>query len=80
MTSSGKPEAQNAVSFFTSLRRLGREVDQGVKDIHSKLDTHDGLKSGGARHLTLKGLLDHKKDVDSVKVKYFSASTWLAVK
>ena len=61
-------EAKSGVSFFTSLRRLCREVDQGVKDIQSKLDVH-GLHSGDInRHLALKGLLDRKKDIDTVKV------------
>lgn len=72
MASSWKQEAKNGVNFFISMRRLCREVDQGVKDIHSELDTVHGLQSGDInRHLALKGLLDRKKDIGTVKVSSF---------
>ncbi|XP_070188832.1 uncharacterized protein [Littorina saxatilis] len=68
MDALNKQGANNGVSFFTSLRRLGKDVDLGVRDIHSKLDADsDRKQSCDDRRLALKGLRDRKKDVESVK-------------
>ena len=67
--SSHSKDTKNGVSFFTSMRRLGRDVDHGVRDLTSQLDVR--CPKSDNRHLALKGLLDRKKTVESLKVTFF---------
>ncbi|XP_076467096.1 uncharacterized protein LOC143298204 isoform X2 [Babylonia areolata] len=66
MMQSSHNNGKEDVSFFTSLRRLGREIDQGVKEIQKQLDGQL-LACENKKHVALKGLLDRRKEMDTLK-------------
>lgn len=71
--SSNIGENKLPVSFFTSLRRLGRQVDSGVKDAHQALEKHEVGNNASlgeeANAITLKQLLDYRRDMAVLKVR-----------
>ncbi|KAL8611389.1 hypothetical protein ACOMHN_014444 [Nucella lapillus] len=65
MQSCNKDGTKEPVRFFTILRRLGREIDEGVKNAQEQLNNrHLDCES---KHVALKGLLDRRKELDTIK-------------
>jgi hypothetical protein len=55
--------------FFTSLRRLERNVDEGVKTLQAKMESRQLHHVGPTdRHIALKALLQCKKEMGELKV------------
>ncbi|KAK7487733.1 hypothetical protein BaRGS_00021000 [Batillaria attramentaria] len=65
MTSDPVRTETQKTPFFTTLRRLARQVDSGIKDIQLKLETQPG--HGEDSHVASKTLRESKKEMEALK-------------